>query len=253
MQRYRLTIEYHGAAFAGFQRQDDIQTVQGCLEQALERLDGRPVTVHCAGRTDAGVHASGQVVHFDLANPRPALIVQNAVNHHVRPAPVSVLEAAEARPEFDARRSAIGRSYRFRILNRRAPPALVRGLVWHVGVPLDAAAMHRAAQHLIGLHDFSSFRAAGCQAKSPVKTLDRLDVSRHGEEIWIEAAARSFLYNQIRIFAGTLKRVGDGTWPPERLADILAACDREAAGPTAPPAGLCFTGVEYPPEALAYP
>ena len=253
MQRYRLTIEYHGGAFAGFQRQDDVETVQGCLEQALEQLDGRPVTVYCAGRTDAGVHATGQVVHFDLENPRPAWIVQNAVNHHVRPAPLSVLEAAEARQDFHARRSAIGRAYRFRILNRRAPPALERGLVWHVGTPLDAGAMQAAAQHLIGKHDFSSFRAAGCQANSPVKTLDRLDVSRHGEEIWIEAEARSFLYNQIRIFAGTLKKVGDGTWPPERLADILAARNREAAGPTAPPTGLCFSGVRYPPEALAYP
>lgn len=253
MQRYRLTIEYHGGAFSGFQRQDRVETVQGCLERALSQLDGRFVTVHCAGRTDAGVHATGQVVHFDLATPRPAWIVQNAVNHHVRPAPVSALEAAEVRADFDARRSAIGRSYRFRILNRRAPPALERGLVWHVGTPLDAEAMHAAAQHLIGKHDFSSFRAAGCQAKSPVKTLDRLDVSRHGEEVWIEAEARSFLYNQIRIFAGTLRKVGDGTWQPQRLAEILAACDREAAGPTAPPPGLCFAGVRYPPEALAFP
>lgn len=253
MQRYRLIIEYHGGAFAGFQRQDGVETVQGCLEQALARLDGQPVTVHCAGRTDAGVHATGQVVHFDLANPRPAWIIQNAINHWVRPAPVSVLEAAEARADFDARRSATGRSYRFRILNRRAPPALERGLVWHVGTPLDAEAMHAAAQHLIGKHDFTSFRAAGCQANSPIRTLDRLDVSRHGEEIWIEAEARSFLYNQIRIFAGTLKKVGEGTWLPEKLAAILAAADREAAGPTAPPTGLYFTDVRYPAAALTLP
>ncbi len=253
MPRYRLTIEYHGGAFAGFQRQDGVETVQGHLEAAFAKLDGGPVTVHCAGRTDSGVHAAGQVIHIDLHQSRPAWIVQNAINHLVRPALISVIDCALARPDFDARRSAIGRAYRYRILNRRAPPAMERGLVWHVGTPLDAEAMHAAAQRLVGRHDFTSFRASQCQAKSPVKTLDRLDVTRHGEEIWIEAAARSFLHNQIRIFTGTLKLVGDGKWTPEGLATALAARNREAAGPTAPPTGLCFLQVLYPPEALLPP
>lgn len=253
MPRYRLTIEYNGGGFSGFQRQDGFETIQGALEAALAKLDGAPVTVVCAGRTDAGVHALGQVVHADLQQDRPPWIVQNAVNHIVRPALISCVECARARPEFDARRSAIGRAYRFRILNRRAPPALERGLVWHVGTPLDADAMHEAAQRLVGQHDFSSFRASHCQAKSPVKTLDQLDVSRRGEEIWIEAAARSFLHNQIRIFAGTLKLVGDGKWTPDDVAQALAARNREAAGPTAPPTGLCFLAVRYPPEALLPP
>lgn len=253
MARYRLTIEYHGGRFSGFQRQDDRDTVQGCLERAFRAFTQEYVTVHCAGRTDAGVHASGQVIHVDLSHPWEAWKVQNAINHHIREWPISVLHAAEVRPDFDARRHAIRRAYRYRILNRRAPPAMERGLVWHVGVPLDAAVMHHAAQYLVGHHDFSSFRAAGCQAKSPVKTLKRLDVSQHGEEIWIEAEARSFLYNQIRIFTGSLKKVGEGTWRPERIAEALAATDREAAGPTAPPTGLCLTEVGYPPEALAFP
>lgn len=250
MHRYRLTVEYHGGAFAGFQRQDGVDTVQSCLEAAFARLDGGPVTVVCAGRTDSGVHALGQVIHVDLRQQRPAWIVQNAINHLVRPALISVTDCTHARPDFDARRSAIGRSYRYRILNRRAPPALDRGLVWHVGTPLDAAAMHQAAQRLVGRHDFTSFRAAQCQAKSPVKTLDRLDVHRHGEEVWIEADARSFLHNQIRIFAGTLKLVGDGKWTPDDVSAALAARNRDAAGPTAPPTGLCFLEVRYPPEAL---
>lgn len=253
MPRYRLTIEYHGGAFAGFQRQHGVETVQACLEAALAKLDGGPVTAVCAGRTDSGVHAVGQVVHVDLCHARPPWIVRNAVNHLVRPAPVSVLECAPARPAFDARRSAIGRAYRYRILNRRAPPALERGLVWHIAMPLNAEAMHEAAQRLVGHHDFTSFRASQCQARSPVKTLDRLDVSRHGEEIRIEAAARSFLHNQIRIFIGTLKLVGEGKWTPDDVTRALAARNREAAGPTAPPTGLCFLEVRYPPEALLAP
>ena len=253
MPRYRLTIEYNGGGFAGFQRQAGLETVQGCLERALEKFCGQAVTVHCAGRTDAGVHAAGQVVHFDLPQPRAAWIVRNAINHLVHPALISVVEAAVALPEFDARRSAVGRSYRFRILNRRPPPALDPGLVWHVGGPLDAEAMHAAAQRLVGHHDFTSFRAAHCQAKSPVKTLDRLGVSRKGQEIWIEAEARSFLHNQIRIIAGTLKLVGEGAWTPEDVAAALAACDRTAAGPTAPPTGLCLMAVTYPAEALLSP
>lgn len=253
MPRYRLTIEYHGGAFAGFQRQAGVETVQSCLETAFAKLDGGPVTVVCAGRTDSGVHALGQVIHVDLRQARPAWMVQNAVNHLVRPALISVLDCARARPDFDARRSAIGRAYRFRILNRRAPPALERGLVWHVGTLLDAEAMQEAAKRLVGRHDFTSFRSSQCQAKSPLKTLDRLDVRRDGEEIRIEAAARSFLHNQIRILTGTLKLVGDGKWTPDDVSSALAARNREAAGPTAPPTGLCFLEVRYPPEALLAP
>lgn len=253
MPRYRLTIEYHGGRFYGFQRQDDRETVQGCLEKAFRAFTGGHVTVHCAGRTDSGVHASGQVIHVDLSKPWEAWKVQNAINHHIQPAAISVLHAAEVRPEFDARRHAICRAYRYRILNRRSPPAMQRGLVWHVPYSMDVAMMQEAAQHLVGHHDFTSFRAAGCQARSPMKTLDRLTVSRHGEEVWIEAEARSFLYNQIRIFTGTLKKVGEGSWPLERVAEALAARDREAAGPTAPPTGLCLTEVGYPPEALVFP
>ena len=224
--------------------------MQSCLEDALQKFSGAPVTVHCAGRTDAGVHAAGQVVHFDLPAHRPAWVVRNAVNHLVRPALVAVVDAAVALPDFDARRSAIGRSYRFRILNRSAPPALDHGLVWHIAPPLNADAMHAAARRLAGHHDFTSFRAANCQARSPVKTLDRLDVTRHGAEIWIEADARSFLHNQIRIIAGTLKLVGEGKWSADDVSRTLDARDRTAAGPTAPPTGLCLMEVRYPPEVL---
>jgi len=253
MPRYRLTIEYHGGGFSGFQRQDGYETVQGRLEDAFHRFTGERAVVHCAGRTDAGVHASGQVIHVNLERRRETWIIQNAINHLVRPALISVIEAAEARPDFDARRSAIRRVYRYRILNRRAPPALERGLVWHVGTPLDATAMHEAARYLVGNHDFTSFRAAGCQAKSPVKTMDRLEVTRRGEQIWIEAEARSFLYNQIRIITGTLKQVGDGRRLPEHVGEALAARNRDAAGATDPPTGLCLTNVCYPPEVLAPP
>jgi tRNA pseudouridine38-40 synthase len=251
--RYRLTIEYHGGGFAGFQWQEHQTTVQGCLEDAFKTFTGQAIRVYCAGRTDAGVHAAGQMVHVDLAPPREPQVIENALNHLMRPAKVAVVHAALARPDFDARRSAINRAYRFRILNRRAPPTMESGLVWHVGTPLDANAMQEAAQMLVGHHDFSSFRASGCQAKSPVKTLDRLDVTQHGEEIWIEAQARSFLHNQIRIFAGTLKQVGAGYWPPEQVAIALAAKNREAAGITAPATGLCLLSVGYPPEMLLGP
>jgi tRNA pseudouridine38-40 synthase len=253
MHRYRLTIEYDGTNFAGFQRQAGVETVQSRLETAFAKFDGGPVTVACAGRTDSGVHALGQVIHVDLRKHRPAWMVRNAVNHHVGSARVVAVDCFEARPDFDARRNAIGRSYRYRILCRRAPPALDRGLVWHLAGPLNAEAMHEAAQRLVGHHDFTSFRAAHCQARSPVKSLDRLDVSRHGEEIWIEADARSFLHNQIRILTGTLKLVGEGKWTAEDVATALAARSRDAAGPTAPPTGLCFMEVRYRPETLLAP
>lgn len=246
MPRYRITIEYRGDGFVGWQRQANGLSVQEALEAALEKLTGVSVRVQGAGRTDAGVHAAGQVAHFDLPKPWALKALRDGVNFHAKPAPVVVLDAEEASPDFDARFSAIGRRYRYRILNRRSPAILDAGLVWSIGKPLDVDAMQAAADRLIGAHDFSSFRAAHCQAKSPVKTLDRLDVRRAGDEIWLDVAARSFLHNQVRIFAGTLVRVGEGAWSPDDVADALAARERSAAGPTAPPEGLCLEAVVYP-------
>ena len=221
--RYRLTIEYDGGPFVGWQRQNDAASVQGALEAAIEKLSGERVTVTGAGRTDAGVHALGQVAHFDLVKEFDAGKVRDALNHYLRPDPVVVLDAQVADSEFHARFSAKSRHYLFRILNRRAPPALDDGRVWHISPKLDAEAMHAAAQFLVGQHDFTTFRAAECQAQSPVKTLDRLDVSQRGEEIHIEASARSFLHHQIRSFTGTLKLVGEGKWMPRNVAKALAA------------------------------
>ncbi|MGH7098421.1 MAG: tRNA pseudouridine(38-40) synthase TruA, partial [Stellaceae bacterium] len=238
MPRYKLTLEYDGAGFVGWQRQRNGLSVQESLETAIARFCGESVLVTGAGRTDAGVHALGQVAHFDLAKSAPSEVVRNAIEFHLRPAAISVL-AAEAVPDsFDARLSAIERMYRYRILNRRAAPAVERGRVWHIRRPLDVAAMQEGARHLIGHHDFSSFRDSLCQAKSPVKTLDALTVSRRGEEVEIIAKARSFLHRQVRNMAGTLQLVGLGRWRPEGVAEALAARDRRAGGPTAPAAGL---------------
>ena len=245
MPRYRLTLEYDGAPFVGWQRQDNGPSVQGALEAAIEKLSGERVTVTGAGRTDAGVHALGQVAHFDLAKTFEPGKIRDALNYHLRPDPVSVLEAAEADEQFHARFWATARRYLFRILNRRSPPALEAGKVWHVSPKLDAEAMHAAAQFLVGQHDFTTFRAAECQAQSPVKTLDRLDVSQGGEEIHIEASARSFLHHQIRSFAGTLKLVGEGKWQPREVKKALDARDRAACGPVAPPEGLYLVRVDY--------
>jgi len=245
MPRYRLTLEYDGGPFVGWQRQDNGASVQGTLEDAIEKLCGERVTVTGAGRTDAGVHALGQVAHFDLVKEFPADTVRDALNHHVRPAPVAVLEAAAVGEDFHARFSATARHYLYRILNRRAPAVLDAGKVWQIAVPLDAEAMHAAAQTLVGNHDFTTFRAAECQSASPVKTLDRLDVSRRSDEIHIEASARSFLHHQIRSFAGTLKLVGEGKWSPRDVADALAARDRARCGPVAPPDGLYLVKVDY--------
>ena len=245
MTRYRLVVEYDGGPFVGWQRQDKDASVQGALEDAIEKLSGARITVTGAGRTDAGVHAYGQVAHFDLEKNFEPGKVRDALNHFLRPAPVVVLEAAAADSEFHARFSATARHYLYRILNRRSPPALDEGKVWHVSTGLDAAAMHHAAQALVGQHDFTTFRAAECQARSPVKTLDRLDVSRLGEEIHIEATARSFLHHQIRSFAGTLKLVGEGKWQPRDVAAALAARHRAACGPVAPPDGLYLVKVDY--------
>ena len=245
MPRYRLTLEYDGGPFVGWQRQDNGPSVQGRLEEAIEKLSGERVTVTGAGRTDAGVHALGQVAHFDLEKQFEPGKVRDALNYYLRPDPVVVLDAAAADGEFHARFSATARHYVFRILNRRSPPALEGGRVWHVSPRLDADAMHAAAQLLVGHHDFTTFRAAECQAQSPVKTLDRLDVSRRADEIHIEASARSFLHHQIRSFAGTLKLVGEGKWTPRDVADALAAKDRASCGPVSPPDGLYLVRVDY--------
>ncbi len=245
MTRFRLTLEYNGSPFVGWQRQDNGPSVQGALEDAIEKLSSERVTVTGSGRTDAGVHALGQVAHFDLEKAFEPGKIRDALNHFLRPNPVVVLNAEIADADFHARFSARSRHYLFRILNRRSPPALDDKRVWHVSPKLDADAMHAAAQMLVGQHDFTTFRAAECQAQSPVKTLDRLDVSRRGEEIHIEASARSFLHHQIRSFAGTLKLVGEGKWTARDVAEALAAKDRARCGPVSPPDGLYLVRVDY--------
>jgi tRNA pseudouridine38-40 synthase len=245
MPRYRLTLEYDGGPFAGFQAQAELPTIQGEIERAIEAFCGERVRIHAAGRTDTGVHASGQVIHVDLVREHRPETVMNALNAHLVPAPICVTAAAEVGEDFHARFSAIGRRYEYRILNRRAPPALARGQVWLVKAPLDADAMHAAAQRLVGLHDFTTFRDAACQAKSPVKTLDLANVVREGEEVRLTFAARSFLHRQVRSMVGSLAEVGRGRWTPDDLAAALAARSRDACGPVAPPDGLCLVGVDY--------
>jgi tRNA pseudouridine38-40 synthase len=245
MPRYRLLIEYDGTPFVGWQRQASDVSVQGVVEQAFKALCGQDVHVQCAGRTDAGVHATGQVAHVDLPKDYPPDTVRDAANHHMRPHPVAVVAAERVGDDFHARFSATGRAYVYRILNRRAPGVLDRHRAWWVPMRLDHGLMAEAAQHLLGTHDFTSFRAAECQAKSPVKTLDRLDVRREGEMIVVDAAARSFLHHQVRNMVGTLKLVGEGRWRPERVLQALEARSRAAAGPTAPPEGLYLTTVRY--------
>lgn len=245
MPRYKLILEYDGRPFVGWQRQENGRSVQQAVEEAVGKFAGEQVTLRAAGRTDAGVHALGQVAHLELVRDWPADTVRDALNAHLRPDPIVVLSAEIAPPDFDARFSAVKRHYLYRILNRRAPPALDAGRVWPVPQPLDAAAMHRAAQALIGKHDFTTFRAAECQADSPLRTLDRLDVSRTGEEIAIRASARSFLHSQVRSMVGSLAKVGEGKWPEARIGEILAARDRTACGPLAPPEGLYLLAVDY--------
>ncbi|MGH6820419.1 MAG: tRNA pseudouridine(38-40) synthase TruA, partial [Methylocella sp.] len=219
--------------------------VQGVLEAAVSLLNGGPSIVHGAGRTDAGVHALGQVAHVDMAKRWDNFTLRNALNANVRPHPISVLDVTEVAPDFHARFSATARHYLYRILNRRSPPALEKGKVWWWPTELDAEAMHEAAQCLIGSHDFTTFRAAQCQAQSPVKTLDRLDVAAHGEMIEIGASARSFLHSQVRSMVGTLKLVGEGKWRASEVAAALAAADRTRCGPVAPPDGLYLLRVDY--------
>jgi tRNA pseudouridine38-40 synthase len=245
MPRYRLTLEYDGGPYKGFQAQGDLPTVQGAVERAVLAFSGETLRLQAAGRTDTGVHATGQVVHVDLSKDWPALTVRNALNAHLVDEAVVVLEAEVAPEGWHARFSATERRYLYRILNRPAPPALDRGRVWHVRTPLDAAAMHAAAQALVGHHDFTTFRDLACQAKSPVKTLDLAEVSRRGEEVWLRFASRSFLHRQVRSMTGTLAEVGVGRWTAQDVKAALEARDRRACGPIAPASGLSLTGVAY--------
>ncbi len=245
MPRYRLLIEYDGADFVGWQSQDNGVAVQAVLEKAVFRLSGQESLVQGAGRTDSGVHATGQVAHVDITKDFSDATVRDALNHHVRPYPIAVLSVTTVDDSFHARFSATKRAYLYRILNRRPPPVLERGRVWWVAPPLDATTMHEAARALIGHHDFTTFRASGCQANSPLRTLDRLDVMRAGEEIHVIAEARSFLHHQVRNIVGTLALVGEGKWRQRDVADVLATRDRRAGGPTAPATGLYLTYVGY--------
>ncbi len=257
MPRYFLTLEYHGGPFCGWQHQARGVAVQDVVETAVARLGGAPARVYCAGRTDAGVHALGQVAHVDLPRDYGDETVANALNAHLRPHPVAVLAARRVPDDAHARFDATGRAYRYRLRNRRAPLTWEVGLAWHVRAPLDVAAMREAARHLQGHHDFTSFRAAECQARSPTKTLDRLAVEGRGDLVEIVAEARSFLHHQVRNMVGTLVVVGKGVAAPDWVARALAARDRAAAGPTAPAAGLYLERVDYagltPPPPSAGP
>jgi tRNA pseudouridine38-40 synthase len=245
MPRYRLTIEYDGGPYRGFQAQEALPSVQGSIEKAVLGFTGETVRIHAAGRTDTGVHATGQVVHVDLTKDWKAEVVVNALNAHLVPEPIAVLDAVVVGEDWHARFSARERRYQYRILNRLAPPAIDQGKVWHVKKPLDATAMHEAAQVLVGHHDFTTFRDMQCQAKSPLKTLDVATVRREGEMVLLEFASRSFLHRQVRSMAGTLVEVGVGRWTMADVAAALEARDRRACGPVAPSDGLYLTGVGY--------
>jgi tRNA pseudouridine38-40 synthase len=245
MPRYKLTIEYDGTPYVGWQAQDNGPSVQAAMVSAVAGFAGERAAVQGAGRTDAGVHALGQVAHVDLAKDWDSDTVRDAINFHLRPQPIAVLAAERADGDFDARFSATKRHYLYRISNRRADLALEINRAWRVPRPLNCAAMHAAAQTLLGRHDFTTFRAAECQAKSPVKTLDRLDVARDGDEVRIAAAARSFLQHQVRSMVGSLVHVGEGKWTIDDVSRALAARDRAACGQVAPPHGLYLVRVEY--------
>ena len=245
MPRYKLILEYDGGPYSGFQAQADQPTVQGSLERAVKAFCGEAARVQAAGRTDTGVHATGQVAHIDLAKHWPAETVRNALNAHLRPEPIVVLEAEVAVGDWHARFSATERRYRYRILNRASPPGLEQGRVWHVKAPLDAGAMHAAAQVLVGHHDFTTFRDVACQAKSPMKTLDGATVERVGDEVVLVFEARSFLHRQVRSMTGSIAEVGVGRWTADDLRVALEARDRTACGQVAPADGLYLTGVNY--------
>lgn len=251
MPRYKLTLEYDGTPFSGWQRQENAPSVQAALERAAEAVDGAPVRVHGAGRTDSGVHALGQAAHLDLTKDLAPDTVRDAINFHLKPDPVAVIEAEQVSDEFHARFSAVKRHYLYRMIDRRAPLTLDRSQVWRVSRKLDAEAMHHAAQALAGRHDFTTFRDAQCQADSPVKTLDAISVSRYGEEVQLTCSARSFLHRQVRSMVGSLVEVGVGKWSARDLASALAAADRSRCGPVAPPDGLYLVAVDYPPTAGA--
>ncbi|WP_439118409.1 tRNA pseudouridine(38-40) synthase TruA [Marivita sp.] len=252
MPRYALKVEYNGAPFAGWQRQAEQPSVQGAIESALAKLEPGEHTIAAAGRTDAGVHARGQVCHCDLAKDWSPFRLSEALNHHLKPLPVAIVDAAEVAEDWHARFSALERRYLFRLVSRRAPLTLEAGQVWQVKNALALEPMQTAAQHLIGLHDFTTFRSTMCQAASPVKTLDGLDIAcvetDWGTEFQFRLRARSFLHNQVRSFVGTLERVGSGAWLPEDVKQALDARDRAACGPVCPPQGLYLMGVGYPDD-----
>jgi tRNA pseudouridine38-40 synthase len=245
MPRYKLTIEYDGTPFAGWQRQTNAPSVQQALEKAIAAMSGETVNTQAAGRTDSGVHALGQVAHFDLSKPWDPFRIREALNHHLRPQPVAVLEAEAVDDSFEARFSAKARHYEYRILTRRAPPVIERNHVWHVPKPLDVDAMDHAAGLILGLHDFTTFRSSECQAKSPLRSLDVFAVRRELDHIVVTASARSFLHHQVRSMVGSLKLVGEGKWSPADFRAALDARDRKRCGAMAPSAGLYFTRVDY--------
>lgn len=245
MPRFRLVVEYDGTPFSGWQHQRNGRSVQEAVERAVAAWSGEAVRVHCAGRTDAGVHATGQVIHLDLARDRRPDVVRDATNAHLRPHPVAIVSAVPVGDGFHARLSATKRHYLYRICNRRAPPALARDRAWHVPWAIDRDRMAEAAATLLGRHDFTTFRAAECQAASPVRTLDRLDVERDGDEIRVWASARSFLHSQVRSLVGTIVLAGGGRWTVEAVRAALDARRRSACGPLAPPHGLYLVGVDY--------
>ena len=257
MPRYAMKVEYNGAPFAGWQRQADQPSVQGAIEAALARLEPGPHTIAAAGRTDAGVHGLGQVAHCDLAKDWDPFRLSEALNYHLKPAPVAIVACAGVPGDWHARFCAVRRHYLFRLLMRRAPATHDKGLVWQVQHQLDPAAMREAAGHLVGHHDFTTFRSTICQAKSPVRTLDALDIDAvagpSGPEIRFRLRARSFLHNQVRSFVGTLERVGAGAWRPDDVAAALHARDRAACGPVCPPQGLYLAGVDYPQDPFDAP
>lgn len=244
-QRWKLTIEYDGNDFFGWQSQNDGFTVQQVLEKSVFDLSGEHVRLHVAGRTDSGVHALGQIAHFDTSKNYTEREVRNALNIYSRPHAVTVLKAEKVTDDFHARFSAQKRYYRYVVINRPSPPAIGRQYMWHVHRNLNIDAMRQAAAHFIGTHDFSSFRASECQAKSPIRSLDVLDITQDGEKIYFDLEARAFLHHQVRNIMGTLKRVGDGSWHPDVIPEMIAAKKRSAAGPTAPAYGLFFMKVDY--------